>query len=173
MGALVSLVILNSQTRTCNSVMRAVEPQNPETTTKPWFFTRQHHEFRRLWTPLANLNRTLGTCIFECDQEISDKVISDNFNLHRLRNKWEANSSPQNSEHWVGKQHNETTRRMENEQLNSDEGEPNEQLYSDEGERDKDWRKALLTTPEHVSVLKALSTVCKEEPGRQSTANPN
>jgi hypothetical protein len=49
----------------------------------------------------------------------------------------------------------------------------NEQLYSDEGERDKDGRKALLTTPEHVSVLKALSTVCKEEPERQSTANPN
>jgi hypothetical protein len=57
----------------------------------------------------------------------------------------------------------ETTRRMD----------VNEQLYSDEGERDKDGRKALLTTPEHVSVLKALSTVCKEEPERQSTANPN
>jgi len=28
------------------------------------------------------------------------------------------------------------------------------QLYFDEEERDKDWRKALLTTPEYVSVLK-------------------
>ncbi len=28
------------------------------------------------------------------------------------------------------------------------------QLYSDEEVQDKDWRKVLLTTPEHVSVLK-------------------
>jgi hypothetical protein len=74
--------------------------------------------------------------------------------VHRLRNKWKATVC-RNSEHWVGWR---TKQRHEKDSAATS-------SFTDEEERDKDRRKALLTTPEDASVRKRF-VVRKEEPTR-------